>query len=230
MPMTITGNGNVWNEAAETDTPFAPGNPIYQSYKQSYQLFNSIACGRDPLGVSPDQSVGLFEQKESVFHNASPGGALAIIKDLKGNTKGLKAIHIPSRMTQDQPYRRISEANNFLNISQSSHNPQLAAAFLKFYFSDDFYPEFIEKCATEPTMKGVKTAINPILAAADGEDVEPVWMAMFDDKYTAIRSYAKFDISSVASNFFIQDYDFEACMKKWNSAWADARKNLGYSK
>jgi raffinose/stachyose/melibiose transport system substrate-binding protein len=230
MPLTITGNGNLWNDAADMDAPFAPGEDLYEAYKMTYDLFQSGVCGKDPLGVAPNQALGLFEDRKAAMINCNPGGATQILEDLNGDFDGIVGIKIPSRMSTSDPYRAVTQGDNMLGVTTSSKNPALAKAFLKFYFSDAWYPQMMSYNATTPTMAGLKSSAHPIIASANTDETEYVFYTAYEEKVNKIESYIQFNCKKEGTKLFIDGLNFEEEMADLNTKWADARKNLGYSK
>ncbi len=105
--------------------------------------------GADPLGLGYDQALSLFLNNQAGLMIDNSMGLAKIEAsgvDLTRPENLLYAVH-----EEDGNFNHIVLGDFFLGITNTSENPELAEAFLEFYF-DDFYPEFILSVACESTM------------------------------------------------------------------------------
>lgn len=228
MPALIGGNGQNWNTMATQDAPFAEGTDINKAYNMVYNLFNAGVCGKDPLGIGQDQAVGLFAQKKASIIVSGPW-CLANIKDGTDDTQGLKTFYLPVREEVTEPFNIVAQGDNFMGVTTHSKNPELAREFVKFYFSDAWYPDYVAGIGDDSTMKSFPKAKDPILAEADTAQPKAV-SVMYDgggDNFSAVQSEVKFDYKKLGAQMFVENFDLKAEFGKLDTAWAAARKSLG---
>lgn len=63
-PAAQSGNGYYWDAMTTEDAPFAEGTDIHTVYGKIYDLFQKGVLGKDPLGITYDQSRALFAKKK----------------------------------------------------------------------------------------------------------------------------------------------------------------------
>ncbi|MEG0752528.1 MAG: extracellular solute-binding protein [Angelakisella sp.] len=228
MPALISGNGQNWNTMATQDAPFAEGTDINKAFNKVYSLFTAGVCGKDPLGIGHDQAVGLFAQKKASIIVAGPW-CLTNIAAGTDSTEGLKTFYLPVRDKTSDAFNIIAQGDNFMGVTTHSKNPELAKEFIKFYFSDAWYPDYIAAIGDDSTMKSFPKAKDPILAEADKAQPKAV-SVMYDgggDNFSAIQSEVKFDYKKLGAQMFVEGFDLKAELGKLDTAWAAARKTLG---
>lgn len=230
MPALISGNGQNWNTMATQDAPFAEGTDINKAFNKVNSLFTAGVCGKDPLGIGQDQAVGLFGQKKASIIVSGPW-CLTNIQDSAGDITGLKTCYLPVRDTATDPFNVIAQGDNFMGVTTHSKNPELAKEFVKFYFSDAWYPDYIAAIGDDSTMKSFPKAKDPVLAEADTAQPDAV-SVMYDgggDDFAAIQGEVKFDYKKLGAQMFVEGFDLKAELAKLDESWAAARKTLGIS-
>lgn len=228
MPATQGGNGQNWNTMASQDEPFSPGTDFYAAYEKIDRLFKSGVFGRDPLGIGDDQANSLFAQKRAAIF-VSGGWALARIKEGADSVDQLGTFYLPVRDSASDPYRVITQGDSFMGVTTHSKNPELAKAFVEFYFSDAWYPDYINSISEDSTMDTVIKEKDPILAEADTLAPGKV-MVMYDgggDDFTALVAATAFDYKKLASQMLMKDFDTKAALADLNVKWKEARAKLG---
>ncbi|PHV71832.1 sugar ABC transporter substrate-binding protein [Sporanaerobium hydrogeniformans] len=227
MPALISGNGQNWNTMSTQDEPFAEGTDIYKAYQKIHSLFQSGAFGKDPLGIGNDQATALFAQQQSAIL-ASGGWALANIKEGANSIDNLGTFYLPVRDSESEPFRTITQGDSFLSVTSSSKNPELAKAFVEFYFSDAWYPDYINAITDDNTMKTVTKEKDPVLAEAD--TLQPnKELVMYDgggDNFTALVSATTFDYKKLGAEMLIKGYDLNSTLAELNAKWKAARQSL----
>ncbi len=228
MPALISANGQNWNSMAAQDNPFAEGTDVSTAYHKVFDLFSAGVCGKDPLGVGYDQAAGLFAQKKASIIVAGPW----CISDIKSGTDdltGLSTFYLPVRDNASDAFNIIAQGDNFMGVTTQSQNPELAKEFIKFYFSDAWYPDYIAAIGDDSTMKNFPKDKDPILAAADEKQPDTV-QVMYDgggDDFTAVQGEVKFDYKKLGAQMFASGFNLESELTKLNDAWAQARTTLG---
>ncbi|MEG0541083.1 MAG: carbohydrate ABC transporter substrate-binding protein, partial [Angelakisella sp.] len=145
------------------------------------------------------------------------------------STEGLKTFYLPVRDKTSDAFNIIAQGDNFMGVTTHSKNPELAKEFIKFYFSDAWYPDYIAAIGDDSTMKSFPKAKDPILAEADKAQPKAV-SVMYDgggDNFSAIQSEVKFDYKKLGAQMFVEGFDLKAELGKLDTAWAAARKTLG---
>lgn len=227
MPAVQGGNGQNWNTMASQDEPFSPGTDFYAAYEKIDRLFKSGVFGRDPLGIGNDQANSLFAQKRAAIF-VSGGWALASIKEGADSVDQLGTFYLPVRDSASEPYRVITQGDSFMGVTTHSKHPELAKAFIEFYFSDAWYPDYINAISEDSTMDTVVKDKDPILAEADALTPDKV-MVMYDgggDDFTALVAATAFDYKKLAAQMLMKDFDTKAALNELNAKWKAARIKL----
>ncbi|MEG1293748.1 MAG: ABC transporter substrate-binding protein, partial [Clostridium sp.] len=141
MPALVSGNGQNWNDMAKVNQPFAEGTDINKAYKKANSLFTSGVFGKDPLGLGNDQVVSLFSQKQAAILALGDWG-LQNIQDGAEDISELGTFYLPVRDTKEDPYRVIVQGDSFMGVTTHSKNPELAKAFVEWFYSEDWYPGY----------------------------------------------------------------------------------------
>ena len=227
MPSLISGNGQNWNTMATQDAPFAEGTDINKAYTKINKLFTAGVCGKDPLGIGQDQAVGLFAQRKASIIVAGPW-CLSNIQEAAEDTTGLSTFYLPVRDTASDPFNTIAQGDNFMGVTTHSENPELAKDFIRFYFSGEWYPDYIAKIGDDSTMTNFPKEKDPVLAASDERQPNAVFV-MYDgggDDFQKIQSEVKFDYKKLGAQMFVPGFDLEAELATLDTAWAAARASL----
>lgn len=228
MPALESGNGQNWNDMAKQDAPFAEGTDVYKAYMKANDLFTSGVFGKDPLGIGNDQAVSLFAQKQSAMI-ALGGWGLVNITDGADSVDELGTFYLPSRDSKSDPFRTITQGDCFMSVTTCSKNPELAKAFVEFYFSDAWYPEYVAAIADDSTMATAPKEKAPILAQADelAPDAEVVLYDGGGDDFTAIVSETTFDYKKLGCQMLVNGFDLQGTLDELNTKWTAARAKLG---
>lgn len=213
---------------ADLDQPFVPGQDVYECFKRVHGFFTTDVFGKDPLGMSPSQAKSMFMQRKSAFYNANAGALVSILQEMD-DTTGLKAVRVPSRMTADEPLYGVAQGNDMLGVSTSSKHPELAEAFIDFYFGEDWYPRFIQAVSAISTMDNMPSTLNEVYESAKRDYIKDVVYAPSSEKLLSIESYVKFNCKKEGAKMFMNGYDFDKECANLNKQWTEARKALGYT-
>ncbi|MFV0441286.1 MAG: ABC transporter substrate-binding protein [Lachnospirales bacterium] len=228
MPALINGNGQNWNDMAKVDEPFVDGTDVNIAYNKVYDLFTSGVFGKDPLGLGSDQVTALFAQKEAAII-ASGDWALQNIQSGTDDYSELGTFYLPVRDTTDDPFNVIVQGDSFMGVTTHSENPELAKAFVEWFYSEAWYPDYINYVSSASSMENFPKDKDPILAEAD-ESQPDMQLVMYDgggDDFTAIQNETKFDYKKLGAEMFMDGFDLDAKFAELNSAWTDARAKLG---
>ncbi|MEG0689142.1 MAG: ABC transporter substrate-binding protein, partial [Hungatella sp.] len=200
MPALQGGNGQNWNDMAKTDAPFAAGTDINKAYNKTFRLFTSGVFGKDPLGMGNDQVVSLFAQKQAAILALGDWG-LQNIQSGTDDYSQLGTFYLPVRETKDDPFRVIVQGDSFMGVTTHSKNPELAKAFVEWFYSEAWYPGYIDFVSSASSMTNFPKDKDPILAEADAlqPDME---MVMYDgggDNFQAIQNEIAFDYKKLGA-------------------------------
>lgn len=228
MPALVSGNGQNWNDMAKTDAPFAEGTDINTAYHRVYDLFTSGVLGKDPLGMSKDQVTNLFGQKKAAITALGDWG----LQDITGAADSigqLGTFYLPVRESTSEPFRYIVQGDSFMGVTTHSKNPELATAFVEWFYSDAWYPGYINYVSSASSMANFPKDKDPILAEADAAQPDGE-MVMYDgggDDFTAIQNETAFDYKKLGAQMLTDGFDLDATLADLDAKWAAARAKLG---
>ena len=223
MPALISGNGQNWNTMASEDAPFADGTDVNKAYKKIYKLFTSGVLGKDPLGLGNDQITNLFATKNVAIF---PSGdwSLQNIINAGADISELGTFYLPVRESQSDPYNVIVQGDSFMGVTKHSKNPELAKAFVEWFYSDAWYPEYIAYVSSASSMKSFPKDKDPILAESDNNTPD-MKLVMYDggnDNFSALQNETAFDYKKLGAQI-----DLDATFETLNQKWKAAREKLG---
>lgn len=228
MPALVNGNGQNWNDMAKTDAPFAEGTDINIAYHRVNELYTSGVFGKDPLGLGNDQATNLFAQKKAAIIALGDWG-LQNIAGAAESIDQLGTFYLPVRETTDEPFRYIVQGDSFMGVTTHSKNPELAKAFVEWFYSEAWYPGYINYVSSASSMTNFPKDKDPILAEADAAQPNGE-MVMYDgggDNFTAIQNETAFDYKKLGAQMFTDGFDLDATLAELDTKWAAARTKLG---
>lgn len=228
MPALISGNGQNWNTMASEDAPFADGTDVNKAYKKIYKLFTSGVLGKDSLGLGNDQITNLFATKNVAIF---PSGdwSLQNIINAGADISELGTFYLPVRESQSDPYNVIVQGDSFMGVTKHSKNPELAKAFVEWFYSDAWYPEYIAYVSSASSMKSFPKDKDPILAESDNNTPD-MKLVMYDggnDNFSALQNETAFDYKKLGAQMLTKDFDLDATFETLNQKWKAAREKLG---
>ncbi len=116
-----------------------------------------------------------------------------------------------------------------MGVTTHSKNPELAKAFVEWFYSDAWYPGYINYVSSASSMKNFPKDKDPILAEADAAQPDGE-MVMYDgggDDFTAIQNETAFDYKKLGSQMLTDSFDLDATLAELDTKWAAARSKLG---
>ena len=115
-----------------------------------------------------------------------------------------------------------------MGVTTHSKNPELAKAFVEWFYSDAWYPGYINYVSSASSMKNFPKDKDPILAEADAAQPDGE-MVMYDggDDFTAIQNKTAFDYKKLGSQMLTDSFDLDATLAELDTKWAAARSKLG---
>ncbi len=227
MPALIRGNGQNWNSMAATDAPFAAGTDVNVAYNKIYKLFTSGVLGKDPLGLGNDQITNLFGAKKIAIF---PSGdwSLQNISNATDDISELGTFYLPVRETTEDPYRVIVQGDSFMGVTKHSKNPALAQAFVEWFYSDAWYPDYINYVSSASSMKSFPKEKNAVLAQSDAScpDMELVMYDGGGDNFQALQNETAFDYKKLGAQMLTSNFDLAKALSDLDTKWAQARAKL----
>lgn len=228
MPALESANGQNWNTMAAEDAPFAEGTDINKAYHKVYDLFTSGVLGKDPLGLGNDQVTSLFAAKNAAIIALGDWG-LQNIQNGAEDISELGTFYLPARDSASDPYNVIVQGDSFMGVTTHSKNQEAAIAFVEWFYSDAWYPDYINYVSSASSMTNFPKEKDPILAEADTLCPDKV-LVMYDgggDDFTAIQNETTFDYKKLGAQMLTDGFDLDAALKELDTKWAAARTKLG---
>lgn len=228
MPALESGNGQNWNDMAKQDEPFADGSDINKAYKKVQSLFTSGVLGKDPLGIGNDQATALFASKKAAIIALGDWG-LQNIQNQTDDTSELGTFYLPTRDSESDPFNVIVQGDSFMGVTTHSKNPEAAKAFVEWFYSDAWYPDYLNYITSASSMKNFPKDKDAILAQADELCQDPQ-MIMYDgggDDFTAIQNETTFDYKKLGAEMLTDGFNLDSKFSELNERWKAARQKLG---
>lgn len=228
MPALESGNGQNWNTMATQDAPFEEGTDINKAYKKVNELFTSGVLGKDPLGLGNDQVTSLFATKNAAIIALGDWG----LQNIQGGTDDISQLgtfYLPTRNSESDPYNVIVQGDSFMGVTTHSKNPEAAVAFVEWFYSDAWYPAYINYVSSASSMTNFPKDKDPVLAEAD-QLCPDMTLVMYDgggDDFTAIQNETTFDYKKLGAQMMTEGFDLDAALAELNTKWAEARTKLG---
>jgi raffinose/stachyose/melibiose transport system substrate-binding protein len=231
MPALVSGNGEYWNSMVLQDAPFAEGTDINRTYRHIYELFTAGLCGRDPLEIGQDQAVIRFAQRKAGMIAAGPW-CLADIRNASDDISELATFYLPARDRKDELFYCIMQGDNLMGVTAHSGQPELAKELVRFFFSKDWYEDYINSIPDGSTMLNFPKRKDPVLAAADAAvppDAVTLIYGTANENFTALQQHTGFDYKQLGAHMFLPGFDLQTELNSLNARWAAARQDLGLS-
>lgn len=229
MPSLESGNGQIWNDMATQDEPFAEGTDINKAYKKVHRLFTSGVLGKDPLGIGNDQAVALFCGKNSAMIALGDWG-LQDIRNKTDETSELGSFYLPTRNTEEDPFNVIVQGDSFMGVTTHSENPEAAKAFVEWFYSDKWYPEYLEYITSASSMTNFPKEKDAVHAEADeiAKEAKVITYAGSGDAFTELQNETTFDYKKLGAEMLTDGFSLDAKLAELNEKWTAAREKLGF--
>ncbi|HHV11535.1 MAG TPA: extracellular solute-binding protein [Clostridiales bacterium] len=227
MPALESGNGQNWNLMATQDAPFAEGTDINSAYQKVYSLFSSGVLGKDPLGLGNDQATSLFATKNAAIIALGDWG-LQNIEAGSDDISQLGTFYLPTRDSKTDPYNVIVQGDSFMGVTTHSKNQEAAVAFVEWFYSDAWYPDYINYVSSASSMNNFPKEKDPILAEADTLCPDKV-LIMYDgggDNFSALQNETTFDYKKLGAQMLTNGFDLNAALSELDNKWKAAREKL----
>ena len=228
MPALESGNGQNWNTMASQDAPFAEGTDINKAYHKVNELFTSGVLGKDPLGLGNDQATSLFASKKAAIIALGDWG----LQNIQNNTDDISQLgtfYLPTRNSESDPYNVIVQGDSFMGVTTHSKNPEAAKAFVEWFYSDAWYPDYLNYITSASSMTNFPKEKDPVLAEADAlcPDMQLIMYDGGGDNFTAIQNETTFDYKKLGAQMMTNGFDLDGTLAELDTKWAAARAKLG---
>lgn len=162
------------------------------------------------------------------YYGASDPDFMAIAMGAK-DVSQLGSFYLPVRMSEDEPFRYIVQGDSFMGVTTHSKNPELAKAFVEWFYSEDWYPGYLDYITSASSMSNFPKEKDPIQAESDTAqpDAEMVLYGGAGDDFTAIQNEIAFDYKKLGAQMFTEGFDLDATLADLDEKWAAARAKLG---
>ena len=116
-----------------------------------------------------------------------------------------------------------------MGVTTHSKNPEAAKAFVEWFYSEDWYPEYLAYISSSSSMTNFPKEKDPILAEADTlcKDKQIITYDGGGDDFTAIQNETTFDYKKLGAEMLTGNFDLDIKMSELNQKWKDARTKLG---
>lgn len=227
MPALESGNGRNWDSMAGQDAPFSKGSDIFKAYQKVSGLFTSGALGKNPLNQGNNQATFLFAERKAAMIALGDWG-LQYIKNATDDISNLGAFYLPVRDSREDPFYVIVQPDNFLGITAHSEHQEAARAFVEWFYSEEWYPEYLESITASSAMSGFPKEKDPVLSEADSLCPDRK-MVLYDGggaAFDAIQNEIMFDYKKLGVELAAEGFDLEKRMAELNAKWAAAKEKL----
>lgn len=227
MPALESGNGQNWNTMATQNEPFAEGTDINKAYQKVYNLFTSGVLGKDPLGLGNDQVTALFATKNAAMIALGDWG-LQNIQNGAEDVSELGTFYLPARNSESDPFNVIVQGDSLMGVTTHSKNQEAAVTFVEWFYSDAWYPDYLNYVTSASSMKNFPKEKDPVLAEADNLSPDKV-LVMYDgggDDFAAIQNETTFDYKKLGAEMMTEGFVLDTALTELNEKWAAAREKL----
>ena len=227
IPYLVTGGDNVLNQMGGLDTPFSENTSVYNGYKKVNQLFSLNPAGKNPLGYGWSQETNMFLSKKAAMMAAGQWYYKSYMDEAPENEKeDLGMFLMPVRDDINEKYRYFVTGEVFLGVPNASKYQQEAKDFLDWFFTSEYYKEYINYMQVIPSVSGVKLKDSPFVEVMNGiENLEPVYQIPGGENYTKIKNETRYDQNQLSQEL-LSGTEFEGLMSEWNIKWKEAKAKV----
>lgn len=227
IPLIDSGNGELWNDIANKESPFLKGTQMYNSFLKIQELFSSGVCGKDPLAIGHDEVVEKFSKKNAAMIMFGP----PCLSGIESNTEDiseLSTFYLPVRDNIDDTFYICLQSDNVLTVSKSSKNVDIAKDFVEFFFSENWYPDFIKSSKNDSSKSNYIVEKQRVFADADTHQNNKIVINYSPNtvKLNYISLQAKFSNKDLGLQLFIKDFDIDKEFERINQEWNKAKNQV----
>ncbi|HEX3043429.1 MAG TPA: extracellular solute-binding protein [Bacillota bacterium] len=224
MPSLVAGDGAYWDTMAKQDEPFSKDKAFYKAYAKIKKLYDAKVFGQDPLGIGFDQAKALFA--------AGKGGMLLAgqwfipqYAESGGDMKDLGLFLLPIRDKASEVLYTVAMTDMFLAIPVDCKYKKEAKEFIEWFFSKDYYPQYITETQQNSTIKGINSSAPILKEAYTGVNYKFVLNQPGGADFQKISDAIKFNVKALGQEM-IMGQDLDQMMNELNKHWKDAKSKL----
>lgn len=220
LPRVIEGKADFPNDKLNTDTPFTMEN----GYGKSLSLLREL---NEKGYLEKDINSTNWEQSKKDVASGKFGmyflGNWVINQVINAGTTSDNVGFFPLPYDNSGTLTASLSPDNFYAVSKNSKSLDAAKVFVKWMIEDSGYEDFAGFISP---LKDKKSSLAQLKEFQDTGVVLQEGTPD-DSKVNEITNKAQLDLPAVVQEFVLAK-DPQSTFDKWNKAWANAKKDLGY--
>ncbi len=220
MPRIIEGKADFPNDKLNSDTPFTMDNGYGKALSLLRELNEKGYLEKDINSTNWEQSKKDIASGKFAMYFL---GNWVINQVIDAGTTSDNVGFFPLPYDNSGKPAAALSPDFFYAVSKDSKNIDAAKAFVKWMIEESGYEDFAGFISP---LKGKESKL-PQLKEFQATGVQMQEGTPDDAKVTEISNKAQIDIPAIAQEFVLAK-DPQKVLDKWNKAWANAKKDLGY--
>ncbi|KWX78337.1 ABC transporter substrate-binding protein [Paenibacillus jilunlii] len=220
MPRIIEGKADFPNDKLNSDTPFTMDNGYGKALSLLRELNEKGYLEKDINSTNWEQSKKDIASGKFAMYFL---GNWVINQVIDAGTTSDNVGFFPLPYDNSGKPAAALSPDFFYAVSKDSKNIDAAKAFVKWMIEESGYEDFAGFISP---LKGKESKL-PQLKEFQSTGVQMQEGTPDDAKVTEISNKAQIDIPAIAQEFVLAK-DPQKVLDKWNKAWANAKKDLGY--
>lgn len=222
----VNGGDDILNKMGEIKNPFQEGSPVYNGYKKVNELFSLKPAGDNPLGYGWSQATNMFLSKKAAMLAAGQWYYKSYMEEApEADKSDLGMFLMPIRDNKDEKFRYFVTGEVFLAIPTTSKNQQEAKEFLNWFFTSDYYQDYINYMQVLPATENVKIENSPFGEVLEKtENKEAVYQIPGYEKFTKLKNKTHYEENQLSQDL-LGGADFQELMNEWGNKWEEAWNN-----
>jgi len=141
---------------------------------------------------------------------------------MNGDMNDLGIFLLPVRDTENDKFYATVMADGFYSTPKNNENSEERIAFLEWYFSSDYYKEYVAAKGINSTMKSVKID-NPLISGIlEKANATQIVYDGGNKDFKAISDAISFDVKKLGQEM-LAGKNLDDMMNDLNSKWKKAR-------
>ena len=172
-----------------------------------------------------DEVVEQFSSKNAAMLMFGPP-ALCGIESNTQDLSELSTFYLPIRDSEDETFYISIQSDNVMTVSKTSKNVDMAKKFIDFFFSKNWYPDFIKESKNDSSKSNYIIEKHPILAEADRHQSNKIVISYYPNSILLndLLEKTKFSNKKLGLQLFIKDFNLDAEFERLNQIWKKARE------
>jgi raffinose/stachyose/melibiose transport system substrate-binding protein len=166
----------------------------------------------------------LFVANKAAMFPSGSFSLPSLAKDTNNDLSDIGAFYMPVNLEGDVT-NTIAQPDMFLSTSKDGKNQEEAKAFINWFMSKAYYPDYLVFIQTQSTVNGIDADI-PFYKSIDNKD-KAKFVTYFGggDNYKKISDSVKFDVKRMGQEM-LAGKDFNAMLDELNKSWKEARAKI----